>query len=297
MNYSDMVEFHLESQADVTLATTPMPYEELQRFGTAITNEEGQVTGFQEKIKKPESNLVSMGVYIFKKDILQKCLEEDAQLRSSRHDFGRNVLPRIVNNHKVFAHRFDAYWRDVGTVAAYWQANMDLLDLNSSLLFDANWPVRTREEMRPPALISQTSDVASSIIPSGCIIEGQVEHSILSPGVKIGVGSVVKDSIILSDSVIGPGTVVDYSILDREVIVGAGCHIGYGNNFQINRREPNVANAGITIVGKRTKIPLGVKVGRNCIIYYGVTEDDFIDSEIESGETVRPRRRGLARKA
>ena len=124
-----------------------------------------------------------------------------------------------------------------------------------------------------------------------------MEHSILSPGVKVTEGAVVKDSIILSDSVVGPHSTIDYSILDKEVIVGAGCHLGCGDNFQINRREPKVANTGITLIGKRAKVPPGVKMGRNCITYYGVTEDDFPGHEIQSGETIRPKRRGVARTA
>ncbi len=294
MDYSDMLKFHKKTQADVTLATTTMPYEELERFGIVTVDEEGRVTSFQEKVKKPESNLVSMGVYLFQKDILRRCLEEDAQ-RASKHDFGRNVLPRMaMGSYKTFAYTFHGYWCDVGTVATYWQANMDLLEPQSSLLFDTDWPIRTREELRPPAVVSQTADVVKSMISCGCIIEGRVEHSVLSPGVKVAEGAVVKDSIVLSDSVIGPGSIVDYSILDKEVVVEAGCHIGCGSNFQINRREPKVANTGITIVGKRAKVPAGVKMGRNCITYYGVTEDDFPGPEIQSGETIRPKRRGLA---
>ena len=297
MDYADMVKFHKETQADVTLATTTFPYEELQRFGTVSVDEEGRVTGFQEKVKKPESNLVSMGIYLFQKDVLRRCLEEDAQLRSSKHDFGRHVFPRMVTgNYRVFAYSFHGYWRDIGTVAAYWQANMDLLDLHSPLLFDANWPVRTREELRPPVFFSEAANVANSMISNGCIIEGRVEHSILSPGVKVAEGAVIKDSIILSDSVVGPCSIVHYSILDKEVVVEAGCHVGFGDNFQINRREPNVANTGVTIVGKRARVPTGVKMGRNCIIYYGVVEDDFPGPEIQSGETIRPKRRGLARR-
>ncbi len=293
MDYSEMIKFHREVQADVTLATTTMPYEELERFGTVTVDEEGQATGFQEKVKKPESNLVSMGVYLFQTDVLRRCLDEDAQ-RSSRHDFGRDVLPQIVKgDYRTFCYTSHGYWRDVGTVAAYWQANMDLFEPQSFLLFDANWLIRTREELGPPAIVSQTGNVVNAMISSGCVIEGRVEHSILSPGVRVAEGALVKDSIILSDSVIGPCSIVDYSILDKEVVVGAGCHIGCGSNFQINRREPKVANTGINIIGKRAKVPAGIKVGRNCIIYYGVTEDDFPGPEIQSGETVRPKRRSL----
>ena len=297
MDYSDMVKFHRENEADVTLATTPMPPEELQRFGTVTVDEGGKVTNFQEKAKKPESNLASMGICLFQKDVLHQCLEADAQLRSSKHDFGRNIIPKMVGKYKVFAYNFYDYWRDVGTMQCYWQASMDLLEPRSSLLFDAGWPIRTKEELRPPTIVSETGEVINSIISNGCVIEGRVEHSILSAGVKVAQGAVVKDSIILSDSVVGPHSVIDYSILDKEVTVKAGCHIGCGDNFQINRREPNVANTGINIIGKRTKVPTGVKMGRNCITYYGVTENDFPGSEIQSGETIKPKQRGAARAA
>ncbi|MFC2056173.1 glucose-1-phosphate adenylyltransferase [Chloroflexota bacterium] len=298
MDYSEMLKFHKKVQADVTLATTPVPYEELSRFGTLTVDEEGRITAFQEKVKKPESNLASMGVYLFNKSILQKCLEEDARLRSSKHDFGRNILPRIVaGNYNAYAYNFHGYWRDVGTMATYWESNMDLLELQSSLLFNADWPIRTKEDLRPPAIVSRKAKVVNSILTSGCIIEGRVEHSILAPGIKIAEGAVAKDSIILSDSVIGPHSVVDYSILDKEVVVGAGCHIGCGDNFQINRREPKVANTGITVIGKRVNVPDGIKIGRNCIVYQGTLESDFPSSDIQSGETIRPRRRGSARTA
>jgi len=174
---------------------------------------------------------------------------------------------------------------------------MDLLDLHPELLFDTDWPIRTKEELRPPTIVSQKARVINSIVTSGCIIEGRVEHSVISAGTRVAEGAVVKDSIILSDSVVGPHSVIDYSILDKEVVIGAGCHIGFGDNFQINRREPKVANTGITVIGKRTKVPDGIKIGRNCIVYHGVMESDFPGSDIQSGDTIRSRRRGAARTA
>lgn len=292
MDYSEMVRFHDNSQADVTVAVTTMPYDEASRFGTITVDEEERITAFQEKVKKPDSNLVSMGIYVFRKDFLIQCLEEDARLRSSKHDFGRNIFPRIVSGSgKAYAYNFHGYWRDVGTIAAFWESNMDLLETHSSLIFDPEWPIRTREELGPPAIICQKGRVVNSMISNGCIIEGRVEHSILSPGVKVGEGALVKDSIILNDCVIGPHTTIDYSILDKEVKLGAGCHLGYGDNFLINRKEPNVANTGVTIIGKRARVPDGVKIGRNCIIYNNITEDDFPGSDIQSGETVRARRK------
>ncbi|MFC2006527.1 glucose-1-phosphate adenylyltransferase family protein, partial [Chloroflexota bacterium] len=149
MDYSDMFKFHRENQADVTLAATPMAYDEIQRFGTVTVDGEGEVRRFQEKVKNPESNLVSMGVYLFNKDILHRCLEEDAQLRSSKHDFGRNILPRMVGNCRMFGYNFEGYWRDIGTVQAYWQANMDMLEMSGDFLANDSWPIRTNEELRP----------------------------------------------------------------------------------------------------------------------------------------------------
>jgi len=296
MNYSDMVEFHDRNEADVTLATTPMPYEELSKFGTVTMDDNGKITDFQEKARRPESNLVSMGVYLFNKDALQKCLDEDAQLRSSRHDFGRDVFPRMVaGDYKVYAYNFHGYWRDVGGLATYWEANMDLLELSSSLLFDSDWPIRTKDELKPPTIISREGRIGNSLVSNGCVIEGTVEHSVISPGVRIEEGAAVKDSIILNDSIVLPHAVVDYSILDKEVVIGAGCQIGFGENFQINRRDPKVANTGITVVGKRARIPDGIKIGRNCVVYNNVVESDFPGPEIQSGETIRPRRGGRAR--
>ncbi|MFC1862088.1 glucose-1-phosphate adenylyltransferase subunit GlgD [Chloroflexota bacterium] len=297
MDYSKMLKVLQDTKADVVLGVTRMPDEELHRFGTVILDIEGRVISFHEKVKQPKSNFVSMGVYLFKKDILQKCLEEDVQNMVSRQDFGRNILPRLVDSDKVFTCYFDGYWRDVGTVHGYWQANMDLLEISPQLLFSTDWTIYTKEEEGPPAIVSRTGDIVNSLISNGCVIEGQVTHSILSPGVKVAEGAVVKDSIIMSDSVVGERSVVDYSILDKEIVVEADCYLGFGTDLQANHKEANTLNSGITVVGKGCRVPAGVKVGRNCAIYGGAIESDFLTLEIKSGETVRPRRRRAIRKA
>jgi glucose-1-phosphate adenylyltransferase len=299
MDYSWMLQFHKEKQADVTLAFTSLPEEDLQQFGTVTVDDEGRVIGFQEKSKQPKSSLVSMGVYLFKKDVLRQLLEKDAGLRSSSHDFGRDILPRVVAQgmYRAFAYNFHGYWRDVGSVQIYWRANMDMIEMSpGGFLSDAGWPIRTSEVERPSAIISDKAEVIDSLISSGCVIEGSVKHSILSPGVIVSEGARVMDSIIMSDSIVGSHTVVDYSILDEEVVVEAGCHLGFGDKLQINRRAPKVLNTGINIIGRRTKIPPGMRIGRNCVIRSGVGEDDFPTSEIQSGETIRPKQRHRARK-
>ncbi|MFQ5997086.1 MAG: glucose-1-phosphate adenylyltransferase subunit GlgD [Dehalococcoidales bacterium] len=297
MDYSDMVKSHEKNQADVTIAVTHLPRELLPEFGTVSVDEDGQVTGFQEKVKEPKSDLVSMGVYLFQKDILIRLLEEDAQRRSSKHDFGRNIFPQLVGNCRLFAYNFEGYWRDVGTVRSYWQANMKLLDTPPSITFSSDWPIRTNEdEPRPPAFISQRGDVLNSIISNGCIIEGRVENSVLSPGVRVAGNAVVKYSVIMDDTVIGRESIVDYSILDKEVVVETGCCIGFSDDFQVNREEPKVLNSGLTVIGKGAKIPEGVKIGRNCAIAANAAERDFRGFIVPSGETIKAKRHRPARK-
>jgi len=297
MDYNDMVDFHHRNQADVTLAVTRLPRDELIHFGTVTVDENQQIIGFQEKVKEPKSDLVSMGVYVFQRELLQQILEDDAQRRSSKHDFGRNIFPQIVGNCRLFAYNFEGYWRDVGTIRSYWEANMRLLDSPPSISFTADWPIRTQEdEPRAPAIISRRGDVVNSMISHGCVIEGRVENSILSPGVRVAANAVVKYAVIMNDTVVGRESVVDSSILDKDVVVEAGSHVGTGNDYQVNREQSLILNTGLTVVGKGAKIPEGIKIGRNCAIAGSVTERDFRGSIVQSGETINPKRHRSARK-
>jgi glucose-1-phosphate adenylyltransferase len=292
MDYSPMLEFHRENGADVTLAVTHLPEEDLIRFGTVVVNERGQVTRFQEKVKQPESSLVSMGVYIFKKDILRQWLEG-----RTGHDFGRNIFPKMSTKDKIFAYVFNGYWRDIGTVDSYWRSNMEILAMSQVFLSDIDWPLYTKEAEGPPTKICDTATVTNCLLSSGCRIEGHVERSILSPGVLVSEGATVKDSIIMEGTEIGRDTIIDHAILDKEVVVEAGCHVGFGDDFRTNRSKPNVLNTGLTIVGKRTVIPADYKIGHNCIIYDSVTEDDFPSPQVQSGETIKPKRKPIRIKA
>lgn len=295
MDYSWMLKFHEERQADATLAVTRLPKADLQQFGTVMLDEQEQIIDFQEKARQPKGNLVSMGVYLFKKGTLRQWLEQDAQLSSSKHDFGRDIFPRWFNKARVFGYDYQGYWRDIGTVQSYWQVNMDMIDMSSGgYLSDAGWPIRTSEVERPPATISKMANVANSLICNGCVIEGDVGHSVLSPGVIVAEGAVVRDSIIMSDGFVGSHSVIDRSVLDEAVSVDAGCHFGFGKDFTANRRQAKGLNAGITIVGRRAKIPPGVRLGRNCVISPGVTDDDFPTADVQSGIAIRPRRRAGA---
>jgi glucose-1-phosphate adenylyltransferase len=234
-----------------------------------------------------------MGIYVFGRDTLARVLMGDAGLDSavSQHDFGRNIIPTMMNRgERVFAYPFTGYWQDVGTIQSYWEAHMGLLEEPPAFdLYDPSWVIHTLSEERPPAHLYSTSQVKRSLISHGCIIKGTVENSVLSPGVIVEEGAVVKESIILFDTVIGAGTVVDRSILDKEVVIGKNCHIGYGDDDTPNKQDPSKLNTGITLIGKRTTLPDNLKVGRNVKIGTDLRPQDFTVDDLPSGETVENR--------
>jgi glucose-1-phosphate adenylyltransferase len=261
IDYTPMLKAHRANNADVTLAVTRIPQEELHRFGTVSTNKRGRVINFQEKVKRPESNLVSMGVYLFKKKLLRQYLEAN-----SGDDFGRHIFPEMVGKKGIYTYTFEGYWRDIGTVASYWQANMDMISMPQTFLYDTSWPIHTKEFEQPPSRISDTANVVDCLLSGGCVIQGHVEHCVISPGVKIARGAVVRDSIIMHGSHIGRDSVVDRAILDEGVAVEENCHIGYGSDYLNNRQRPRILSAGLTLISKHTKIPAGVTIGRNVTV-------------------------------
>jgi len=292
MDYSTMLEFHRANGADATLAVTRIPEEDLHRFGTVVADEKGQISRFQEKVKNPQSNMVSMGVYIFNIKILRQCLNE-----RTGHDFGRNIFPKMTRKFRLFSYTYDGYWRDIGTVESLWKSNMEVLAMSQPFLSDIDWPLYTKEMEAPPTKLGDNATVTNCLLSGGCKINGRIEHSIISPGVQVAEGAVIKDSIIMDNTSIGRNSVINRAILDKEITVEADCHIGFGEDYQINHANPQVLNTGLTIVGKRSTIPQGQKIGRNCIIYDSVAEGDFTDSEIKSGETIKPKRKPIRIKA
>jgi glucose-1-phosphate adenylyltransferase len=296
MDYNTMLAFHADRKADVTVAVMQVPMDEAHRFGTLVTAPDGRVVGFEEKPPQPHSNLISMGVYVFDRDVLVRRLDEDARIQNSKRDFGRDIVPRVVEMDRVFAYPFRGYWRDVGTIQSYWESNMGLLNEPPDFdLYDSDWVIHTRSEERPPARVTDRGRIACSLISHGSIINGSVEHSVLSPGVFVGEGAVVRDSILFPDCIVGPGSVVDRAILDKNVVVGADVHLGEGNDTRPNRSQPRNLLSGITVVGKGARIPTGMHIGRNCLIGADVIERDFtrflsanghVSRELASGETV-----------
>ena len=283
MDYQPFVAAHRRHRADVTIAVRRVPLADATRMGILALDDNDRIVEWHEKPRQPKSDLASMGVYVFSKRALRQWLLE------SRADFGHDVIPAMIEGGaRVYAYRFDGYWQDVGTVQSYWDANLALLSDAPELdLYDREWIIHTRSEERAPAKIGATAQVHRSLISHGCVINGSVVNSVLSPGVVVDVGASVRDSIILFDSVIRTGAVVDRAILDKEVSVGPGAIVGEGTDFDVvNRREPGRLHTGITVVGKRAVIPRGVRIGRNVLIGEGARAADFLSRTVKSGSTV-----------
>ncbi|HUG16457.1 MAG TPA: glucose-1-phosphate adenylyltransferase [Thermomicrobiales bacterium] len=287
MDYRPMMAVHRESGADVTVAVQPVPWSDASRFGVIDVDAAGKVINFEEKPAEPKSNLASMGVYIFRADILLDVFRRD-DIGRSMIDFGHEVIPFLIADENAHAYRFDRYWRDVGTLQSYWDANMDQIqDVPGLNLYDPDWRIHTRSEERPPAKVMDGSQVSRSLLSHGSIvIRATVERSILSPGVVLQDGCVVRDSIVMTDAVIGPGVVLDRCIIDKHVQIGKGAHLGVGDDHAVNWLEPSRLNTGLTLVGRSARIPAGVSVGRNVVIGADVTEAAFESRDIASGETV-----------
>jgi glucose-1-phosphate adenylyltransferase len=282
MDYRPFVELHRDRKADLTVAVRRVPLDVAHQFGTLEVGPRGRVTRFVEKPAHPETNLVSMGVYVFSWPLLREVLGGE------RLDFGRDVLPAMVAaDQRVFAYEFSGYWRDVGTVETYWRANIDLLADEPGIdLYEKGWLIYTRSEERATARIGSQASVERSMVSHGCIVDGTVERSILSPGVVVRGGAIVRDSIVMIDTDIGPGAVVDRAIIDKSCVIGAGARVGDGDEMRPNRSEPERLYSGLTLVGKQAHIPANTVIGRNCRIDPGVVEADFRKRVIRSGETV-----------
>ncbi len=286
MDYSAMIDYHLRQRADLTVAVMHVPLEETDRFGIMTVDENQRIVEFTEKPKnRDKGTLANMGIYVFDADVLQRALSGGD---SPRIDFGKHVIPSMIKSGAVYAYPFEGYWVDVGTIQSYWETSMDLLDPTNTLnLFDPTWRIHTRSEERPPAKLGPQARVSRSMICNGCTIRGTVEHSVLSPGVYVSPGAIVRDSVVMNDTWIGPGAVLDRVIVDKNVVVGAGVLLGYGDDFTTpNKEQGDKMNTGVTVVGKGAHIPAGLRVGRNVLINADRDEEHFPKDEVKSGETI-----------
>jgi glucose-1-phosphate adenylyltransferase len=283
MDYRKMIDFHLSNDADLTISTITVPYEEASRYGIMHYDDSFRVFEFLEKPENPPANTVNMGIYLFKQDVLNQELWNDHIRSGSFHDFGKDIIPNMIkNNARVFAFPYSGYWVDVGTMEAYWQANMDLLSDDTAFqVYNPKWIIHTRTEERPPALIKKGAIVENSMISDGCVIESGaiVRNCVFSPGVHIMNDVEIDQSILFTDCLVEKNSIINCSVLDKRVKVGENCLIGENNSdFQI------------TVIGKDSIVPSGWTVHSNAIIGPDVIPDDYNTNLVKSGEFVQTRR-------
>jgi glucose-1-phosphate adenylyltransferase len=283
MDYRPMLQVHQEHDADLTIAVHSVSPHEVHRYGIVTVDADGIVSHFEEKPRRSRSSLASMGIYAFRKSFLIELLAGGTE-----NDFGRDLLPRVVGQTSVASYHFQGYWADVGTVQAYYEANMALLVETPALdLYDLEWVIHTKSEERPGAEIGAEARVEGNLLCDGCRVYGQVTRSVIGPGVVIAQGAVVRDSILMTDTIVESGAVVDHCILDKEVVVGAGTLLGDGEDNTPNQMAPDRLNTGLTLVGRRARIPANITIGRNVVIWARVTEEAFRrEKHVPSGRTI-----------
>lgn len=277
MDFDAMIAYHRNKKSDVTIGMMVVPKEQIHQFGAGIVDDENKIIDWEEKPEVPRTNLASMGIYVFNTKYLLRILARDRK----EIDFGMHILPHAIEEDKVYAYPFYGYWRDVGTVQAYWEANMDIIRADSGIS-PQEWGIRPnlsadgRPMDRAPARFLPGNHVRSSMISAGCVIEGSVYNSVLSPGVHVKKNAVVRDSVIFEDSVVEAGAIVDLAICDKRVHVGAEAVVGHGDRKEVvNRTYPKHLYTGITLVGKESQIPPHIQIGRSCIIASKRTVKDF----------------------
>lgn len=282
MDYNKIVKCHKESGADATIAVIEVPWDEASRFGIMNTDAESTIVEFEEKPANPKSNLASMGIYCFSWEVLRKYLTEDEQNPESQNDFGKNIIPAMLEDGlKLTAYRFDGYWKDVGTIQSLWEANMELLDDNSGCnLEDKSWRIYSKTPVKPPHYVSSDAVLRNCYITEGCEISGEVDHSVIFEGVTIEEGAKVEDSIVMSGAVIGKDAVVYKSIVGNNVTVGSGAAIGsMDDTADKSWYNSKICSNDITLIGPGLKIGSGVKIAVNSMV-----EKDVLTQEENQNE-------------
>ena len=285
MDYEVMLDFHKANNAEVTIAVMPVPMEEASRFGIMIADENHRITEFEEKPEHPRSNLASMGIYIFNWKTLKEALI--AMADQPALDFGKHVIPYChEKGAPLYAYEFTGYWKDVGTLSSYWEANMELIDIVPDFnLYEEYWKIYTKSEIQPPDYIAADSVVERSIIGEGSEVYGEVYNSVIGCGVTIGKGTVIRDSIIMNQTQIGEGCEINKAIIAENVVVGNQVKLGVGEEAE-NDTAPHIYNHGLVTIGEKSVIPDGISVGKNSVISGVTAAADYEDSQLASGKTL-----------
>lgn len=262
MDYTKMLEVHKKNNASATISVLTVSMEEAKRFGIMNVNDDDTIYEFEEKPAHPKSNLASMGVYCFTWSKLRQYLVDDAANPDSSNDFGKDIIPTMLHSgEKMMVYRFDGYWKDVGTINSLWDANMDILDPNGELdIYDKHWPLFARNPIRPPHSILEHATLKHSFVSSGCIIDGDIDHSLIFDSVEVGHGAIVRYSVIMPGAVIKPGATVEYAIVAENAVIGAGAHVGSDQDFSDPQKK-------VAVVGKAVEIAPGAEIEAGAMLY------------------------------
>lgn len=285
MDYELMLNYHKEHDADITIACMPVPIEEASRFGVVLTDDDNRITEFEEKPEHPRSNLASMGIYIFKWSVLKDAL---IKLKDQQQcDFGKHIIPYCHEKQdRIFAFEYNGYWKDVGTLGSYWEANMELIDLIPVFnLYEEFWKIYTNSTTLPPQYISSDSVIERSIISEGCDIAGEVYNSVIGANVTIKKGAVIRDSIVMQNTTIEAGAYLEKAIVAENVVIGAGSRVGVGAEAE-SRLDKKIYSFGIATIGENSVIPKNVTIGKNTAISGVTDESDYTNGELPSGDYI-----------
>ncbi|RAO99199.1 glucose-1-phosphate adenylyltransferase [Petrotoga sp. 9PW.55.5.1] len=287
MDYNDIIDYHIEKNADCTIACLEVPVNEAHRFGIMVTDPFNKISEFQEKPKVPKGTLASLGIYVFKWDFLKKALLNDAKDTTSEHDFGKNIIPNgLEKNAKFYAYNFEGYWRDVGTLESYLECNLEILSPFPPLnLHDEQWRIYTQSEELPPAFISKDAEVVKSFVSEGSEIYGSVENSVIFQGSHVSEGSIIKDSVIMNNVFIGKNVYIEKSVIAENTVIGNNVKIGVGN-FSESKIDKKVYTSDITVIGFNVIIKDNMIIGKNCAIDNEVDLTKSNINEIKSGEGI-----------
>ncbi|MBR6094315.1 MAG: glucose-1-phosphate adenylyltransferase [Lachnospiraceae bacterium] len=285
MDYEVMLDFHKKNGAEVTIAAMPVPLEEAKRFGIVITDDNRKIVDFEEKPEHPRSNLASMGIYIFNWKTLKEALL--AKASQPNLDFGKHIIPYChENGAPLYAYEYNGYWKDVGTLHSYWEANMELVDIVPVFnLYEEYWKIYTKSDTLPPQYLSNDSVTEKCIIGEGSSIYGKVYNSIIGCGVTIGEGTVIRDSIIMNETEIGKNCEINKAIIAENVLIKDEVRLGDGEEVP-NETDPHIYNNGLVTIGEKTVIPKGVSIGKNSVVSGITSEADYPDGKLLSGKTL-----------
>lgn len=292
MNYQKMIRQHEKTGADLTVAVKEVPMENTSQFGILEVDSENRIIEFQEKPKEAKSNLASMGIYIFKTELLKELLLKYCGPNGGE-DFGKHIIPKMLKDNKVFAHKFKGYWRDVGTIEEYWKANIELVsDYSPVDLYEEDFKIHTKSEELPPVKFGEEGTAVRSLISNGCRINGKIENSVISPGVVVEKGAIVRNSIIFNGTIINRDSIIDRTIIDKNVVIGKNCRIGIGTDYTPNKEIPEKLYSGINLIGKFAYVPDSTYIERNCRIMSRVEESEYKLNRVRSGENIHSKKEG-----